>query len=77
MRQNTLTHADVRYEARMEDQSPGNAGAVFVDTRDFTWKAYSWGSSWGSDLVPSLFGDTHGGQFVIEAPQLLASLGIV
>jgi hypothetical protein len=38
--QNTLTHADVRYEARMDDHSPGNAGLVVVDTREFTWKAY-------------------------------------
>jgi hypothetical protein len=24
----------------MEAESPGNAGIVVVDTRDFTWKAY-------------------------------------
>ena len=37
---NDLTVADVRKPERMEDESPGNAGIVVVDTRDFTWKAY-------------------------------------
>jgi hypothetical protein len=37
---NDLSLADVRSKDRMEDHSPGNAGIVIVDTRDFSWKAY-------------------------------------
>lgn len=40
MESNTLSLADVRRPARMELLSPGNAGIVIVDTRDFTWTAY-------------------------------------
>jgi hypothetical protein len=37
---NTLTHADLHDEARMKDESHGDAGIVVVNTSDFTWKAY-------------------------------------
>jgi hypothetical protein len=37
---NDLTVADVHGASRMEGDSPGNAGMVVVDTREFTWKAY-------------------------------------
>jgi hypothetical protein len=37
---NELTHADIHNEPLMEDESPGNAGIVVVNTHDFTWKAY-------------------------------------
>jgi hypothetical protein len=37
---NDLSLADVRSKDRMEDESPGNAGIVAVDTSDFSWKAY-------------------------------------
>jgi hypothetical protein len=37
---NDLSQADVRSPARMERESPGNAGILVVDTTDFTWKAY-------------------------------------
>jgi hypothetical protein len=37
---NDFSLADVLNEDRMEAASPGNAGMVVVDTRDFTWKAY-------------------------------------
>lgn len=37
---NTLTLAEIHDESRMQAESPGNAGIVVVDTRDFTWKAY-------------------------------------
>ena len=37
---NDLSLADVRSKERMEEESPGNAGMVVVDTSDFTWKAY-------------------------------------
>jgi hypothetical protein len=37
---NDLSQADVRSKKRMQDESPGNAGIVVVDTSDFTWKAY-------------------------------------
>jgi hypothetical protein len=37
---NTLTLADIQDESLMKDHSPGNAGMVVVDTRDFGWKAY-------------------------------------
>jgi hypothetical protein len=37
---NALTHANLHDESRMDDESPGNAGIVVVDTREFTWKAY-------------------------------------
>jgi hypothetical protein len=44
---NDLTPADVRDPERMEAESPGNAGMVVVDTRDFSWKAF------GGDLTAS------------------------
>ena len=37
---NRLTLAEIHDKPRMEADSPGNAGIVVVDTRDFTWKAY-------------------------------------
>lgn len=37
---NDLSLADLRTKARMEEQSPGNAGIVVVDTNDFSWEAY-------------------------------------
>lgn len=37
---NTLSLVDVRRPERMEMASPGNAGIVVVDSRDFTWTAY-------------------------------------
>jgi hypothetical protein len=37
---NGLTLAEIHDESRMQAESPGNAGIVAVDTRDFTWKAY-------------------------------------
>ncbi len=37
---NGLSVANVLNKNRMEAESPGNAGMVVVDTRDFTWKAY-------------------------------------
>jgi hypothetical protein len=37
---NRLTPAELNDERCIEAQSPGNAGIVVVDTRDFTWKAY-------------------------------------
>ena len=37
---NDFSLADVLNNARMEAESPGNAGIVVVDTSDFTWKAY-------------------------------------
>jgi hypothetical protein len=37
---NDFSQADVRSKDRMEEQSPGNAGMVVVDTSDFSWKAY-------------------------------------
>ena len=37
---NDLSVADVRSKDRMEDESPGNAGIVAVNTSDFSWKAY-------------------------------------
>jgi hypothetical protein len=37
---NDLSQADVRSADRMEEESPGDAGVVAVDTSDFTWKAY-------------------------------------
>jgi hypothetical protein len=37
---NSLILPDIHNEHRMEAESPGNAGIVVVDTRDFTWKAY-------------------------------------
>jgi hypothetical protein len=45
---NNLSQADVHDQGRMESESPGNAGMVVVDTRDFTWKAYG-GYLAGSD----------------------------
>jgi hypothetical protein len=37
---NRYTPAEIHDELLMEANSPGNAGIVVVDTRDFTWKAY-------------------------------------
>lgn len=37
---NGLTQADLRRKVRMEQESPGNAGVVVVDTSDFSWQAY-------------------------------------
>ena len=37
---NDLSIADVRNKDRLEQESPGNAGIVVVDTNNFTWKAY-------------------------------------
>jgi hypothetical protein len=37
---NDLSVAEVRNKDRMEEESPGNAGIVIVDTSDFSWKAY-------------------------------------
>jgi hypothetical protein len=37
---NDLSLADVRRKDRMEEDSPGNAGMIVVDTSDFSWKAY-------------------------------------
>ena len=37
---NDLSQADVQSKDRMEEDSPGNAGIVVVDTSDFRWKAY-------------------------------------
>ena len=37
---NSLSLEDVTLPTRMEDESPGNAGIVVVDTSDFSWKAY-------------------------------------
>ena len=38
---NDFSLADVRSKDRMEDETPGNAGIVVVDTADFSWKAYA------------------------------------
>lgn len=45
---NAFCHADLQNAAQMESASPGNAGLVVVDTRDFSWKAY------GGHLTESL-----------------------
>jgi hypothetical protein len=37
---NAFSRADLLSPRLMELASPGNAGMVVVDTRDFTWKAY-------------------------------------
>lgn len=37
---NRFSQAHLRSAERMEAESPGNAGMVVVDTRDFSWKAY-------------------------------------
>jgi hypothetical protein len=37
---NDFSQVDVRNKDRMEQDSPGNAGIVVVDTSDFSWKAY-------------------------------------
>ena len=37
---NTLSLANLRDAKLMAEESPGNAGAVVVDTNDFSWKAY-------------------------------------
>jgi hypothetical protein len=37
---NGFTHADLKNPSVLEAVSPGNAGVVVVDTRDFTWRAY-------------------------------------
>ena len=37
---NTFTLAHIQRPAFLEMASPGNAGMVVVDTRDFTWRAF-------------------------------------
>lgn len=37
---NTLSHADLRSTDQLEQESPGDAGIIIVDTSDFSWKAY-------------------------------------
>jgi hypothetical protein len=37
---NNFSLEDVKLPERMEQESPGNAGIVVVDTSNFTWKAY-------------------------------------
>jgi hypothetical protein len=37
---NTLTPADIHNPSLLEGESPGDAGIVAVDTRDFTWRAF-------------------------------------
>lgn len=37
---NTLSRANILDSSYLENESPGNAGIVVVDTNDFTWKAY-------------------------------------
>jgi hypothetical protein len=37
---NDFSPADALNKDRMEAESPGNAGIIVADTRDFTWKAY-------------------------------------
>jgi hypothetical protein len=37
---NHFTLADVRTNNRMQEESPGNAGMVVVDTSNFSWRAY-------------------------------------
>ena len=37
---NRFTHADLRNPQVMASASPGNAGMVVVNSRDFTWRAY-------------------------------------
>lgn len=37
---NDLTLRHIRHGFPLEQLSPGDAGLVVVDTRDFTWKAY-------------------------------------
>jgi hypothetical protein len=37
---NDLTLSDIHDPSRIEDESPGNAGIVIVNSADFTWKAY-------------------------------------
>ena len=37
---NDLSPADVRSKDRMDELSPGDAGFVVVNNRDFTWVAY-------------------------------------
>lgn len=37
---NCFTHADLRNPQVMASASPGNAGMVVVNSRDFTWRAY-------------------------------------
>jgi hypothetical protein len=38
---NGFSLADLHQESLMHEESPGNAGLVVVNTRDFSWKAYS------------------------------------
>jgi hypothetical protein len=40
LQRNAFTLADVADPTRFRAASPGNAGFVVVDTRDFTWRAY-------------------------------------
>jgi hypothetical protein len=37
---NAFTHADLQHSPTLEAESPGNAGFVVFDTRDFSWRAY-------------------------------------
>ena len=37
---NNFSLTDVQTKDRMEEESPGNAGMVVVDTNDFRWKAF-------------------------------------
>jgi len=37
---NSLSLKDLSFPERIEQESPGNAGIVAVDTSDFSWKAY-------------------------------------
>jgi hypothetical protein len=37
---NNFRHVDLNHPPTLEAASPGNAGFVVVDTRDFTWRAY-------------------------------------
>lgn len=40
IRSNELRHRDLQNLEVLLAESPGNAGLVVVDTRNFTWKAY-------------------------------------
>jgi hypothetical protein len=37
---NHFTRSVLKHRPTLESVSPGNAGLVIVDTRDFTWRAY-------------------------------------
>ena len=58
---NDLSQADVHSPARMERESPGNAGMLVVDTTDFTWKAYG-GYLAEISHPPGLHGGAHFGR---------------